>query len=167
MRCLSPPVRRSSHLFGDSRGGGFSGTALGRRPQNRAKKTKCKVIFPACLARSGRSPAGGCRCLLAWCSCPSVLRVLVVFLSLAFPPFFGRRPKERSLSACGRKGTDPSTGLFRYPFTCDRPGVPLRSTLRALLYFTCGPSLRVAAGGSDGLRPLGQTFFSWRACPQG
>ena len=76
------------------KGGGVSCTALGRRPQNGAKKTKCKVIFPCCLARSGRSPAGGCRCLLAWCSCPSVLRVLVVFLSLVFPPFSGNVPRN-------------------------------------------------------------------------
>ena len=40
---------------------------------------------------------------------------------------------------CRHKAKRTSTGLFRYPFTYDRPGVPLRSTLRALLYFTCGP----------------------------
>ena len=55
------------------------------------------------------------------------LRLGLVLLSLWLSGFgfflfpcscFGRRPKERSLSACGRMGTDPSTGFFRYfPFT--------------------------------------------------
>ena len=127
-----------SHLFGDSRGGGFSGTALGRRPQNRAKKTKCKVIFPGCLARSGRSPAGGCRCLLAWCSCPSVLRVLVVFLSLGFPPSSGDVPRNVHFLLVDARAPTQVPAFAGIPLRTIALGVPLRSTLRALRYFTCG-----------------------------
>ena len=93
-----------------SEGGGFSGTALGSGPQ----KPECIVTFPWCPARLGCSPAGGCRCVLAWCSSPGV------FLVLAFRLFSGRRPKERSLSVptpAGRtsdqtQGQRPKNRLF-------------------------------------------------------
>ena len=67
-----------------------------------------------------------------------VLRVLVVFLSLAFPPFSGDFQGTFTFCLWTQGPPTQVPGLFRYPFTYDRPGVQLRSTLRALLYSTCG-----------------------------
>ena len=126
-----------------------------------------QMIFPGCLCARGALPAGGCRCLLAWCSCPFVLRVLVVFLSLAFPPFSGDFPRNVHFLLVDARATDPSTRPFQVSLYVRSPWGSTSLHFACSTLFYVWASLRVAAGGSDGLRPLGQTFFSWRACPQG
>ena len=113
----------------DSKGGGFRGTALGRRPQNRAKKAKRKETFPCCPARSG---------VLAywWLSLRLGLVLLSLWLSgfgfFPFPlllfratsqgtfasglwPRASRSSSRREGRRARRMGTDPRTGLFKYP----------------------------------------------------
>ena len=88
--------------------------ASGRRPQNRAKKTECKVAKRYFCALAFFSPAGGCRCVSVWCSSLGGL--------FGLSSFFGRRPKKRSLSACdparegrrvGSRGHGPQNHNFQ------------------------------------------------------
>ena len=44
--------------------------AQGRRAENRAKVNQKEMWLNVVALRSGRLPAGGCRCVLARCSCP-------------------------------------------------------------------------------------------------
>ena len=85
--------------------------------------TEGQVSKRGCSARTGRSLAGGCRCVLAWCSCPSVARGLVFFF-LAFLLSPGDVPKNDHFRLATASVTfllpdgrdvDPRTGTFRNP----------------------------------------------------
>ena len=134
------------------KGGLFSGTALGHRPQNRAKGAdprtgtplRRNVFLPwwpgpflSCFSVPGLSALG----LLGLLSLP------ICFLSFGLRSCslrVGRRVK--------RRGTDPRTGPFEVHLYVRRPGVrSFSSSLCCLLYFIIG---------GFGLPPLAQTFSS-------
>ena len=135
---FGPPLW-SSCQAGTQKGGGFSSAALGHRPQNRAKgadprtgNLKGEECFcPGVLSSSLSWPASAGAFLVPgrWFSGPApsgscLFWFRLMFLSIGrgrHVPAPGGRDVGSSAGAPTQElvqGTDPRTGLSRYPFTC-------------------------------------------------
>ena len=123
-----------------SKGGGFSGTALGQRPQNRAKGAdprtgtplRRNVFLPWCPVSSLSWPASAGAFLVPgrWFSGPASSGCCLFWFRLMFlstgrgrhVPAPGGRDVGSSAVAPTQEpvqGADPRTGFYRYPSTYD------------------------------------------------
>ena len=104
------------------------------REPSQSKPERIRLNVVVVLAW-GWLPAGGCRSVWSWCSWGSFLPALGLgrFFCLLFAPFSFRATSQRPIisglrprasHSCSRtggtsgrsRGTDPRTGIFRYPF---------------------------------------------------